>query len=281
MTVLPVENEDMLAQAAAEAADAKDAFVVDLEGYEGPLHMLLDLARRHKIDLVHVSILTLADQYLAWVREAREKKIDLAADYLLMAAWLAFLKSKLLLPSEKKSEDELDAGELAGRLAFRLRRLDAMRKAMNDLHAGHIDGRDVFARGDPQLAKIIRKPLWTTSLHDILKAFGDINTRKVKQRAHVIARQPVVPLDSARRRLAELVPDLIDWVSIQEMHAEDEASKDAPRRSEVASFFSAALELTKNRVVDIRQDQAFSDVYVRKTPSGEPPSEPTGLKAAE
>ena len=276
MTVLPVENEDMLAQAAAEAADAKDAFVVDLEGYEGPLHMLLDLARRHKIDLVHVSILTLADQYLAWVREAREKKIDLAADYLLMAAWLAFLKSKLLLPSEKKSEDELDASELAGRLAFRLRRLEAMRKAVNDLYGGHIDGRDVFARGDPQLAKIIRKPLWTTSLHDILKAFGDINTRKVKQRAHVIARQPVVPLDSARRRLAELVPDLIDWASIQEMHAEDEASKDAPRRSEVASFFSAALELTKNRVVDIRQDQAFSDVYVRKTPSAEP-----DLKAAE
>lgn len=276
MTVLPVENEDMLAQAAAEAADAKDAFVVDLEGYEGPLHMLLDLARRHKIDLVHVSILTLADQYLAWVREAREKKIDLAADYLLMAAWLAFLKSKLLLPSDKKAEDDLDAGELAGRLAFRLRRLDAMRKAVNDLYSGHVDGRDVFARGDPQLAKIIRKPLWTTSLHDILKAFGDINTRKVKQRAHVIARQPVVPLDSARRRLAELVPDLIDWASIQEMHAEDEASKDAPRRSEVASFFSAALELTKNRVVDIRQDQAFSDVYVRKTPSGEP-----DLKAAE
>ena len=280
MTVPPFETEDMLAQAAAEAADAKDAFVVDLEGYEGPLHMLLDLARRHKIDLVHVSILTLADQYLAWVREAREKKIDLAADYLLMAAWLAFLKSKLLLPSEKKSEDELDAGELAGRLAFRLRRLDAMRKAMNDLHAGHIDGRDVFSRGDPQLAKIIRKPLWTTSLHDILKAFGDINTRKVKQRAHVIARQPVVPLDSARRRLAELVPDLIDWASIQEMHAEDEASKDAPRRSEVASFFSAALELTKNRVVDIRQDQAFSDVYVRKTPKGEV-DQASGLKAAE
>lgn len=276
MTVLPVENEDMLAQAAAEAADAKDAFRVDLDGYEGPLHLLLDLARRHKIDLVHVSILTLADQYLAWVREARERKIDLAADYLLMAAWLAYLKSKLLLPSEKKAEDQVDAGELAGRLAFRLRRLEAMRKAVNDLYAGPIDGRDVFPRGDPQLAKIIRKPLWTTSLHDILKAFGDINTRKVKQRAHVIARQPVVPLDSARRRLQQLVPDLIDWASIQQMHAEDEASKDAPRRSEVASFFSAALELTKNRVVDIRQDQAFSDVYVRKAQAGDP-----DLRAAE
>lgn len=264
MTVLPVPDEDMLAQASAEAADAKDAFRVDLEGYEGPLHLLLDLARRHKIDLVKISILKLADQYLGYVREAQEKKIDLAADYLLMAAWLAYLKSKLLLPSDKKGEDEVDPEEMAGRLAFRLRRLDAMRRAVNDLYEGPLDGRDVFARGDPQLAKIIRKPLWNNTLHDILKAFGDINVRKVKVRAHIIARQPVVPLDSARRKLAALVPDLIDWASIQNMRAEDEASKDAPRRSEVASFFSAALELTKDRAVELRQDQPFSDVYVRK-----------------
>jgi segregation and condensation protein A len=265
MTVLPVPDEDMLSQAAAEAADAKDAFRVDLEGYEGPLHLLLDLARRHKIDLVKISILQLADQYLGYVRAAQEKKIDLAADYLLMAAWLAYLKSKLLLPSEKKGKDDVDPEEMAGRLAFRLRRLDAMRRAVNDLHDGHLDGRDVFARGDPQLAKIIRKPLWNSTLHDILKAFGDINVRKVKVRAHVIERQPVVPLESARRKLAALVPDLIDWASIQMMRAEDEASKDAPRRSEVASFFSAALELTKDRAVELRQDQLFSDVYVRKT----------------
>ncbi|MFT3725197.1 MAG: ScpA family protein [Hyphomonadaceae bacterium] len=264
MTVLPVPDEDMLAQASAEAADAKDAFVVDLEGYEGPLHLLLDLARKHKIDLVKISILKLADQYLAYVREAQAKKIDIAADYLLMAAWLAFLKSKLLLPSEKKDEDELDPDELAGRLAFRLRRLDAMRKAVNELYEGNLDGRDVFPRGDPQLAKIIRKPLWNSTLHDILKAFGDINARKVKVQAHIIKRQPVVPLDTARRKLAALVPDLIDWASIQMMRAEDEESKDAPRRSEVASFFSAALELTKDRAVELRQDQLFSDVYVRK-----------------
>ena len=131
MTVLPVPDEDMLAQAAAEAADAGNAFVVDVDGYEGPLHLLLDLARRHKIDLVKISILKLADQYLAYVREAQAQRIDLAADYLLMAAWLAFLKSKLLLPSEKKDADELDPDALAGRLAFRLRRLDAMRKAVN------------------------------------------------------------------------------------------------------------------------------------------------------
>lgn len=274
MTVLPVPDEDMLAQASAEAADARDAFVVDLEGYEGPLHLLLDLARRHKIDLVKISILQLADQYLAYVREAQTRKIDLAADYLLMAAWLAFLKSKLLLPSEKKDEDEVDPEALAGRLAFRLRRLDAMRKAVNELYEGNLDGRDVFPRGDPQLAKIIRKPLWNNTLHDVLKAFGDINVRKVKLKTHVVKRQPVVPLDTARRKLAALVPDLIDWASIQMMRAEDEESKDAPRRSEVASFFSAALELTKDRAVDLRQDQPFSDVYVRKARGD-------ALKAAE
>ena len=274
MAISPGSDESMLTQAAAEAADAADAFTVDLEGYEGPLHLLLDLARKHKIDLVKVSILQLADQYLLWVYEAREKRIDIAADYLLMAAWLAFLKSKLLLPSEKKGDDEVDPDALAGRLAFRLRRLEAMRNAVNELYEGNLDGRDVFPRGDPQLAKIIRKPIWNSTLHDILKAFGDINTRKVKMRAHVIKRQPVVPLEAARQRLAALVPDLIDWASIQQMHVIDEESKDAPRRSEVASFFSAALELTKNRVVDIRQDQLFSDVYVRKTPAED-------LKAAE
>lgn len=273
MAVLPVPDDDMLAQAAAEAADAANAFVVDVDGYEGPLHLLLDLARRHKIDLVKISILKLADQYLAYVREAQAQRIDLAADYLLMAAWLAFLKSKLLLPSEKKNEDELDPDALAGRLAFRLRRLDAMRKAVNELYEGNVDKRDVFPRGDPQLAKIIRKPLWNSTLHDVLKAFGDINARKVKLKTHVVKRQPVVPLDTARRKLAALVPDLIDWASIQMMRAEDEESKDAPRRSEVASFFSAALELTKDRAVEIRQDQPFSDVYVRKAREA--------LKAAE
>ena len=263
MTALP--DEDMLAEAQAEAADAKNAFRVDLDGYEGPLHLLLELARRHKIDLVKISILTLADQYLVYMREAQDKKIDLAADYLLMAAWLAYLKSKLLLPSEKKDEDELDPEAMAGRLAFRLRRLDAMRHAVKDLYAGAVDNRDVFRRGDPQLAKIIRKPLWTTTLHDVLTAFGDINVRKVKQRAHVIERQPVVPLDSARRALVALVPELEEWRAVQTMHAPEEETKDAPRRSEVASFFSAALELTKDRALEIRQDQHFSDVYVRKT----------------
>jgi segregation and condensation protein A len=273
MTSTP--DEDLLAQAEAEAADARDAFRVDVGGFEGPLHLLLELARRHKVDLAKISILKLADQYLAYVREAQDRKIDLAADYLLMAAWLAYLKSKLLLPSDKKNDDDIDPEAMAGRLAFRLRRLDAMRKAVADLYAGQLDNRDVFRRGDPERSKIIRKPLWTTTLHDILKAFGDINVRKVTVRAHVIRRQPVVPLEAARRTLVALVPELDEWRAVQSFHANDEQTKDAPRRSEVASFFSAALELTKDRALELRQDRPFSDVYVRKMRDGPP------LKAAE
>jgi segregation and condensation protein A len=259
-------DEDMLAQAEAGAADAdgRHAFLVDLDGFEGPLHLLLELARRHKVDLAKISILALADQYLDYVRAARDRKMDLAADYLLMAAWLAYLKSKLLLPSDKKDEDDIDPEAMAGRLAFRLRRLDAMRKAVDELYAGNIDNRDVFRRGDPQRAKIIRKPIWTTTLHDILKGFGDINVRKVKQRAHVIARQPVLPLESARRTLVELAPQLEEWLAVQAIRASEEDAKDAPRRSEVASFFAAALELTRDRALELRQDRHFSDVYVRR-----------------
>lgn len=143
---------------------------------------LLDLARRHKIDLVKISILSWRISIWIYVREAQAKKIDLAADYLLMAAWLAFLKSKLLLPSEKKDEDELDPEALAGRLAFRLRRLDAMRKAVNELYAGNVDKRDVLPRGDPQLAEDHTQAALELTLHDVLKAFGDINVRKVKFR---------------------------------------------------------------------------------------------------
>jgi segregation and condensation protein A len=257
---------DMLAAASmgAEGADARNTFHVDLDVYEGPLHLLLELARRQKVDLIHISILKLADQYLAFVREARDKRIDLAADYLLMAAWLAFLKSKLLLPQETKRSDEPDGEEMAGRLAFQLARLDAMRHAVKDLEGGLIDGRDVFRRGMPQRAKVVRTPIWTTSLHDMMKAFGDINTRKFRARTHVVTRQPVMGLEVARRQLARLAAQLDDWCAVQDIHPSAEAVGDAPQKSVTASLFSAALELARDRVIDLRQDAPFRDVYVRR-----------------
>lgn len=272
MSILP--DDDALATAEADTADAdaQDIFRVDLGAYEGPLHLLLDMARRHKVDLLHIPILKLADQYLAFVCDAEVRRMDLAADYLLMAAWLAYLKSKLLLPQEK-TEDEPTGDELAGRLQFRLRRLDAMRQAAADLHRGAIDGQDVFRRGEPERARIIRKPLWTTTLHDVMRAFGDINGRKARRRTHVVKRQPVLGLETARKHLVDLAPHLVEWKAIQAIHAKPEEAADAPRRSEVASFFSAALELTRDHALELRQDRPFSDVYVRKAREA--------LKAAE
>ncbi len=258
--------DDLLSSASADAADAdeRNAFRVDLDGYEGPLHLLLDLARRQKVDLTHISILELANQYLAFIRDAQDRRMDLAADYLLMAAWLAYLKSKLLLPSDKPSEDEVDGEGLAARLAFRLKRLEAMRRAGADLQNGLIDGRDVFRRGAPESARILRKPIWQASLYEVLKAFGDINVRKFKQRKHVVKRQPVLALDTARQKLKSLIPELTEWTAVQSLTVTAAEAPDAPKRSVTASFFSAALELTRDNVVDLRQDRHFADVYVRK-----------------
>ena len=258
-------EEDLLAgaQSGAEDADAQNAFVVDLGAYEGPLHLLLEMARKQKVDLLHISILELANQYLEFVKDAREKRVDIAADYLLMAAWLAFLKSKLLMAEQDAPEEE-DGEGMAGRLTFQLARLDAMRTAAKHLFDGEMDGRDVFRRGDPQLPSIIRVPLWECSLHDMMKAFGDVNLRKHQLRKHVIRKQPVASLDGARRMLVELAKELDDWAAVQSLTMPEGVAEDAPRRSVVASFFSAALELTRDGALDIRQDTQFADVYVRK-----------------
>ncbi len=258
-------EDDLLAGArsGAEDADAQNAFVVDLGAYEGPLHLLLDMARKQKVDLLHISILELANQYLEFVKDARERRVDIAADYLLMAAWLAFLKSKLLMAEQDEPEEE-DGGALAGRLQFQLARLDAMRGAAKDLFDGELDGRDVFRRGDPQLPSIITIPQWECSLHDLMKAFGDVNLRKHQMRKHVIRRQPVASLDGARKMLVELAKELDDWAAVQSLSMPEGEADDAPRRSVVASFFSAALELTRDGALDLRQDAQFADVYVRR-----------------
>lgn len=268
------EDDDLLSSAAHDAAeaDARNAFLVDVDGFEGPLHLLLELARRQKVDLAHISILDLATQYLAFVEDARDRRIDLAADYLLMASWLAYLKSKLLLPRERAADEGGEGGEeMAGRLAFRLARLDAMRRAGRDLMAGRIDGRDVFRRGDPQTATIVRTPVWTTSLHDLMKAFGDVNSRKFRRRRHVIRRQPVLALDTARRQLKAELPQMTEWRSVLSFRTDN--AEEAPQRSVTASIFSAALELARDRALELRQDAPFADMYLRRA-APEPEEKP-------
>ncbi len=251
--------------AQAEEADAEEAFFVDTEGYEGPLHMLLDMARRQKVDLLQVSILDLANQYLKFIKSARSKRIDLAADYLLMAAWLAYLKSRLLLPKVEKSEDgELSGDDLAKRLAFRLKRLEAMRKAGEELMNGPLLGNVVFLRGAPEQPKVIKHTEYSTTTYHMTQAFGAMRKRKEEAAPHRIEKQFVLPLEAARNSLRSILPDLEDWESLNELRKQVALpGEHLPQRSVLASMFSATLELARDGDVDVRQNEHFTPLYVR------------------
>ncbi len=248
-----------------EDVETEDMFSVDVDGFEGPLHLLLDLARKQKVDLLHVSILDLATQYLGFIENARDKRIDLAADYLLMAAWLAYLKSRLLLPKPEATNDsESDGDDLAARLAFRLRRLDAMREAGEALLDGAIIGRDVFPRGEPQRPTVLKTTEFDTTLWHLTQAFGAIRQRKVKEAPHSIERQYVLPLENARDCLRGLREKLTEWASLDTIRASmTDVDDDIPPQSVTASVFSAALELTRDGEVDVRQDTHFGPLYLR------------------
>jgi len=257
--------------AEAEEASAEDAFIVDTDAYEGPLHMLLDMARRQKVDLLQVSILDLAKQYLQFIKTAKSKRIDLAADYLLMAAWLAYLKSRLLLPKVEKADDgEMSGDDLAKRLAFRLKRLDAMRTAGQELMGGPILNDVVFLRGAPQQPKIVKHTEYNTTLYHLTQAFGTIRRRKEEAAPHRITKQFVLPLESARKSLRSLLPELDEWASLESLRQHVSLSgKELPERSVLASMFSAALELARDGDVDVRQNEHFTPLYLRGIMEGE------------
>jgi segregation and condensation protein A len=248
-----------------EDVSSEDVFAVDVGGFEGPLHLLLDLARRQKVDLLHVSIKDLATQYLVFIEDAREKRIDLAADYLLMAAWLAFLKSRLFLPKPKADEDgKSSADDDAAKLAFRLKRLDAMRQAGEALMDGALLGRDTFLRGEPEQSKIIKTTEYDTSMWHLMQAFGGIRMRKAKEAPHTFENQYVLPLESARDNLRGLSVKLTEWASLDDIRAQmTNVGDDVPPRSVTASVFSAALELTRDGDFDVRQDVHFGPLYLR------------------
>ena len=249
----------------AEDADGDDILYVDTDGYEGPLHMLLDMARRQKVDLRHVSILDLANQYLAFIKDAKTRRIDLAADYLLMAAWLAYLKSRLLLPKvEKTEEDGATAEDMADRLAFRLKRLEAMREAAEALQNGPVLGNVVFLRGQPEQPKVIKHTEYDASVFHLTQAFGGIRVRKEEARPHRIEQQLVLPLEAARQSLKSLLPELEDWRSLDVIRQEVVLpDSELPERSVTASVFSAALELARDGDVDVRQTEHFTPLYLR------------------
>ena len=248
--------------------DQAEAFLVDVDGFEGPLHLLLAMARRQKVDMLRVSILELAEQYLAFITDARDKRIDLAADYLLMAAWLAYLKSRLLLPKPEKAEKgDVSADDLAARLAFRLQRLEAMREGAESLMSGDLLGRDVVVRGEPEQPVVIKRPQYTTRLIDLMAAFSKIQTRKTREKPHEVVKQYVLPLENARLTIEKVLPTLGErWASLNEVaeRKPEDVSEELPTKCKLASLFAASLDLTKARKIDLRQDGYREPVMVRQ-----------------
>jgi segregation and condensation protein A len=249
--------------AAASAAEDGEALIVDLEGYEGPLHVLLALARSQKVDLLKLSVLKLAEQYLAFVQQARRMRFSLAADYLVMAAWLAYLKSRLLLPKpERPKAEEPPAEEMAARLAYRLAKLDAMRNAGEALRTRPQLGRDVFGRGDPQAIQVVPSRKIEGDLYELMSAY--IGQRVKEAKRHYTPRAPTAyPLEDARERLRTLLPELQRWTPLTGIAPLGGAGQGPSRASYVASTLSASLELVKEGAMETRQLEAFADVYIR------------------
>ncbi len=256
----------------AELAEGEPSLVVDVEGYEGPLDLLLALARQQKVDLSKISILALADQYLQFIEAARKIRLELAADYLVMAAWLAFLKSRLLLP-EPTVADGPSAEEMATALANRLRRLESIREAANRLMNRPQLQREVFPRGNPEQIAEIRHPKYTATLFDLLTAYAAQRQQHVLASVH-LAKRTVWSLAEARASLERLIgmADSENWGCLDEFlltYVVDPSQ----RATVFASSFAAALELVREGQMELNQKEAFAPLYFRKRP---PPAPATG-----
>jgi segregation and condensation protein A len=250
-----------------------EQLIVDVAGFEGPLDLLLELARRQKVDISRISVLALAEQYLAFFETARRLRLDLAAEYLVMAAWLAYLKSRLLLP-EPANADEPPAEELAARLAFRLQRLEAMRAAAAQLMARSRLGLDVFARGNPEPLMVERQVHYGDNLFDLLKAYAERRQRRQAHRRYAIVRRRVWSVNEARTILERLLGTMDDWGRFEGWLA-DYLAEPAERASFIASSLTASLELAREGRLELRQERAFEPIYIRRRsePAGETPRE--------
>jgi segregation and condensation protein A len=237
---------------------SNEELTLSLDGWEGPLDLLLSLARAQKVDLAQISILQLVDQYTAHIATARALKLEIAADYLVMAAWLAYLKSCLLLPKDLEADPSPE--EIALRLQMRLQRLDAMREAGARLLGRDRVGRDVFWRGAPEGLRLVRKSAWQAALFDLFAAYGAVKARS-QPPMHVVHARSVMTLDEAIERVSRMIGLAIDWMEIEAFLP----STDDPqfRRSALASSFVAALELARRGRLDIDQEGPFTPLRVR------------------
>lgn len=245
----------------AERLDA-EALIVDVDGFEGPLDLLLTLSRTQKVDLRRISVLQLAEQYLEFVRRAAALRIELAADYLVMAAWLAFLKSRLLLPPEP-GEDGPSAEDLAAHLAFQLERLSAMREAAARLMARDQLGRDFFARGAPETVVHTRDITWEATLLDLMRAYARIRT-KDEFRPYAFDRQNVYTMEQALERMRGLLGYAGEWSDLTSFLPEGWDASPARRRSATAAHFAAVLEMAKRGQIQLKQGETFAPILIRK-----------------
>ena len=234
---------------------------VNLEGYEGPLDVLLVLARTQKVDLKQISILQLSEQYLAFIRELQNLKLEVAADYLVMAAWLAYLKSRLLLPPPH-DDGEVDPEELAARLVFRLQCLEAMRNSAAKLMARDLLGREVFEHGMPEGIRVTRSSKYQASLYDLLTSYSTQRLRNYYTEWSP-PKMDVLTLERARTRIARLLGELEDWGRLDALVIE-RIRDPQKRRTTMASMFGAALEYVRDGRLEIQQAANFKEILVRR-----------------
>lgn len=256
---MSIAQTDWISAAPDDAAE--QALRVDVKGYEGPLDLLLDLARRQKVDLSAISVLALTEQYLAFIEDLRQLRIEVAADYLVMAAWLAYLKSRLLVP-QAVNDDEPSGEMLAALLHFRLKRLEAMRNVSTQLINRARVGAKVFARGAPEPIEIERKSIWEATLYDLLKAYSD-----QRERTAIVEYSPYVrtvwSLQDARDLLEKLIGETADWLSLDGF-LYDYLATPEERRTARASSFASSLELVRQGVIEIKQRDTFAPIMLRK-----------------
>ena len=243
----------------AEAVDNPDILTIDIDGWEGPLDLLLTLARNQKVDLRQISIVELVEQYLAFIDNARDLKLELAADYLVMAAWLTYLKSALLLPKDPMADPSPE--ELALRLQLRLERLNAMRESGARLMARDRIGRDVFLRGNPEGLRTVKKRSWDCGYFDLITSYGQVKAR-TQPALHVVKKRQVMTLEEALTRVSAMIGRAIEWTDISAFLPV--GADVALRKSALASSFLAALELAKQGAIELQQDECFAPLMIRK-----------------
>ena len=251
---------DVVETAPPEVADGSERLTIDIDGWEGPLDLLLTLARTQKVDLRQISILQLVEQYLGFIENARALKLELAADYLVMAEWLAYLKSALLLP--KDPEIDPSPEELALRLQLRLERLNAMRESGARLIARDRIGRDIFVRGAPEGLRVVRTTAWDCNFFELLSAYGQIQARNAPV-MHVVKRRAVMTLEEALDRVSAMLGHALDWTQLEAFLPAD--AEPALRRSALASSFLAMLELAKQGRVELQQEGSFAPLMVKRS----------------